>query len=93
MIRASGTDVIMQAEGSPFKNNRDFRKRTACLTTENHVDEDYAAISENDLYCSAIDTFERPVWETCSDGFKVSRNPTRGTENIMREFCRSITSS
>jgi hypothetical protein len=47
----------------PFKNNRDrwFEKNGIPDHGEPHVDEDYAAISENDLYCSGIDSFTRPV--------------------------------
>jgi hypothetical protein len=54
-----------QPDGSmKFKNNRDiyFEKNGIPDHGEPHVDEDYAAISENDLYCSAIDTFDRPVY-------------------------------
>jgi len=54
------------ADGSRrFKNSRDLYLEKNGLPDhgEPNVDEDYAAISENDLYCSAIDTFERPVWE------------------------------
>ncbi len=48
----------------PFKNNRDrwLEKNGLPDHGEPHVDEDYAAISDNDLYCSATDTFSRPVW-------------------------------
>ena len=55
----------LNPDGSqPFKNNRDRWTERNGLPDhgEPHVDEDYAAISENDLYCSAIDTFSRPVW-------------------------------
>lgn len=47
----------------PFKNNRDqwTEKNGIPDHGEPNVDEDYAAISENDLYCSANDTFSRPV--------------------------------
>jgi len=47
----------------PFKNNRDIwlEKNGIPDHGEPNVDEDYAAISYNDLSCSAIDTFTRPV--------------------------------
>jgi len=47
----------------PFKNNRDrwLEKNGMPDHGEPNVDEDYAAISENDLYCSGIDSFSRPV--------------------------------
>jgi len=52
------------ADGTfPFKNNRDRWTEKNGLPDhgEPHVDEDYAAVSDNDLYCSAIDTFTRPI--------------------------------
>jgi len=47
-----------------FKNNSDiyFEKNGVPDPGEPRVDEDYAAISENDLYCAATDTFTRPVY-------------------------------
>lgn len=48
----------------PYKNNRDRWTEKNGLPDhgEPNVDEDYGAVSENDLYCSAIDTFARPIW-------------------------------
>jgi hypothetical protein len=54
-----------QSDGTlKFKNNRDiyFEKNGIPDPGEPHVDEDYAAVSENDLYCSATDTFTNPVF-------------------------------
>ncbi|MBI5476816.1 MAG: T9SS type A sorting domain-containing protein [Ignavibacteriales bacterium] len=47
----------------PYKNNRDIytEKNNMPDHGEPHVDEDYGAISQNDLYCSATDTFRRPT--------------------------------
>jgi hypothetical protein len=47
----------------PWKNNKDIYTEINGMPDhgEPNVDEDYGAISENDLYCSAIDTFRRPT--------------------------------
>jgi hypothetical protein len=47
----------------PYKNNKDLYTEKNGMPDhgEPNVDEDFAAISENDLYCSAIDTFRRPT--------------------------------
>jgi hypothetical protein len=58
----------------PFKNNKDIwtEKNGMPDHGEPHVDEDYGAISDNDLYCSATDTFLRPtVYQHVSMGIKV----------------------
>ncbi|MBI1807404.1 MAG: hypothetical protein HYR76_10180 [Ignavibacteria bacterium] len=46
-----------------FKNDPDIYTERNGIPDhgEPHVDEDYAAISDNDLYCSAIDTFRQPT--------------------------------
>ena len=48
----------------PFKNNKDKWTEKNGLPDhgEPNVDEDYGAVSEKDLYCSAIDTFSMPVF-------------------------------
>jgi hypothetical protein len=54
----------LQSDGSRrFKNNRDLYTEKNGMPDhgEPHVDEDYAAVSENDLYCWATDTFSTPV--------------------------------
>ncbi|MBI3765024.1 MAG: hypothetical protein HY277_00795 [Ignavibacteriales bacterium] len=46
----------------PFKTGDFYTEKNGIPDHgEPHVDEDYAAISENDLYCSATDTFRSPV--------------------------------
>jgi hypothetical protein len=47
----------------PLKNNRDkwTEKNGIPDHGEPHVDEDYGAVSQNDLYCSATDTFSTPI--------------------------------
>jgi len=47
----------------PFKSNRDiYTERNGTPDHgEPHVDEDYAAISDNDIYCSYTDTFRFPI--------------------------------
>ncbi|MBI4810127.1 MAG: hypothetical protein HY800_01505 [Ignavibacteriales bacterium] len=47
----------------PWKNNADIylEKNGIPDHGEPNVDEDYFAISQNDLYCSGIDTFRRPI--------------------------------
>lgn len=49
--------------GYPYKNNADIylEKNGIPDHGEQNVDEDYFAISQNDLYCSGIDTFRRPT--------------------------------
>jgi hypothetical protein len=46
-----------------YKNDKDYYTEHNGLADhgEPHVDEDYGAISDNDLYCSATDTFKIPV--------------------------------
>ncbi len=46
----------------PFKSNRDIYTEKNGMPDhgEPHVDEDYGAISDNDLYCSYTDTFHFP---------------------------------
>lgn len=46
----------------PRKNNKDIYTERNGIPDhgEPHVDEDYGAISDNDLYCSATDTFKYP---------------------------------
>ncbi|MBA4313342.1 MAG: hypothetical protein C0417_12015 [Chlorobiaceae bacterium] len=47
----------------PYKRNPDVYTEKNGIPDhgEPHVDEDYFAISENDLYCSATDTFRKPT--------------------------------
>lgn len=47
----------------PFKNDIDIYTEKNGLPDhgEPNIDEDYGAISHNDLYCSAIDTFKKPI--------------------------------
>jgi len=47
----------------PFKNNKDIwtEKNGIPDHGEPHVDEDYGAVSDNDLYCISTDTFTNPV--------------------------------
>jgi hypothetical protein len=52
------------ADGTfPYKVNADLytEKNGIADHGEPHVDEDYGAVSNNDLYCSATDTFSTPV--------------------------------
>ena len=63
----------------PFKNNRDRWTENNGVPDhgEPRVDEDYAAVSDQDLYCSAIDTFTRPV---------VSRHIPLGIKCIQKSY-------
>jgi hypothetical protein len=47
----------------PYKNDGDIwtEKNGISDHGEPNVDEDYGAVSNNDLYCSATDTFSRPI--------------------------------
>ncbi len=47
----------------PYKNNKDIwtEKNGISDHGEPNVDEDYGAVSNNDLYCSATDTFRTPI--------------------------------
>jgi hypothetical protein len=47
----------------PYKNNKDIYTEKNYMSDhgEPHVDEDYGAISNSDLYCSATDTFRKPT--------------------------------
>jgi hypothetical protein len=58
----------------PYKNDEDiwFEKNGIPDHGEPNVDEDYGAISDNDLYCAATDTFSRPsVFQHVPMGIKV----------------------
>src|SRR5208337_2034183 len=48
----------------PFKNNKDIYTEKNGIPDhgEPHVDEDYGAVSDNDLYCSATDVFSNPPY-------------------------------
>lgn len=60
---ASRDNCRFNADGShPLKTNPDIYTEKNGIPDhgEPHVDEDYGAVSDNDLYCSAIDTFRTP---------------------------------
>jgi hypothetical protein len=67
-----------------YKNDKDIytEKNGVPDHGEPHVDEDYGALSENDLFCAATDTFSSPAHSYQSIGLKISQKSLAWTSSV-----------